>query len=122
MKLTPIIARTGSRPYRGVMASAVFRLLALAALILMPFGMGGAASAAIPQIAVAAERHCGDHQKPDDHPAKMDMHCASCSALPASSFALGPSELRPELPRIILATTAISDNELEIATPPPKLG
>ena len=119
--MTSVIARTGQTAYRPGMVSAVLRLLALAALILMPLGTGSMVVAAETRSAASAEGHCGDHQKPADAPAKMSLHCASCSALPASDAAVELSDLCPELPRLIVAAKAPSQNELEIATPPPKL-
>lgn len=118
--MTTLIAGKRSRTYGRDMGSALLRLLALAALFLMPFSMGTMASAAVPETAAATEGHCGDHQKPADAPAKMSMHCASCSALPASNYVVEYSDLRPSPPRFIRATRAVSDNVLEIATPPPR--
>ena len=119
--MTSVIARTGGRAYRPRMVSAVLRLFALAALILMPLGTGSVVVAAEPQSEASGEGYCGDHQKPADAPAKMSLHCASCSALPASDDVVEVTELRPDLPRLIVAAKAPSQNELEIATPPPKL-
>ena len=103
------------------MISAVLRLFTLAALLLMPLGTGSMVVAASPESATSAEGHCGDHQKPTDAPTKMSLHCAACSALPASTNVAESSDLRPELPRLIVAATAPSETDLEIATPPPKL-
>ena len=92
----------------------------LFALALMPLGMTGVAAAAMPSPAAAAG-HCDDHQKPADAPAKMDMQCATCAALPAiAANAVGP-QLRPELPRLVKAANALSDTEPETDTPPPRL-
>ncbi len=115
-----VIARKASATYGGAMTSAVLRLLTLVGLFLMPFGMGGIANAQVGEPVAATDGHCGDHQKPADAPAKMSMHCASCSALPAAYSEVGYAELKPEPPRFVIATKAVSDNELEIATPPPR--
>jgi hypothetical protein len=69
----------------------------------------------------ASAGHCDEHQKPADAPAKMDIQCATCAALPAmAANAVGP-QLRPELPRLVKAANALSDTEPETDTPPPRL-
>jgi hypothetical protein len=100
------------------MIAAVTRLILLVALALMPVGMASA-PAAVP--VAAAAKHCDEHQQPADAPAKMDMHCATCAALPAIQAPVRDPELRPEMPRFVRASSALSDTELEIATPPPRL-
>ena len=91
----------------------------LVALALMPLGMAGAPAAAGP-LAGAGSGHCDEHQKPADAPADVDMHCATCAALPVLETAAGGSELRPELPRLVHAARAMTDAEPELATPPPR--
>jgi len=91
----------------------------LIALGLMPVGMTGAAAAAPSPVAVGA--HCENHQKPADAPAKMDMHCATCAALPVLQANLTDRGLRPELPRLVKAANALSDTEPETDPPPPRL-
>ena len=92
----------------------------LFALALMPLRMTGAAAVAMPSPAASAG-HCGEHQKPADAPAKMDIQCATCAALPAiAANAVGP-QLRPELPRLVKAAKFLSDTEPETDTPPPRL-
>jgi hypothetical protein len=105
--------------YVTAMASALLRILMLVALALMPLGMTGAAAAA-PSPATAAG-HCDDHRKPIDAPAKMEMHCATCAALPVVQANLTDRGLRPELPRLVKAANALSDTEPETDTPPPRL-
>jgi len=102
------------------MASAHLRILMLVALGLMAVGMTGAAAAAAPSTAAAAG-HCDDDQKPVDAPAKMDMHCATCAALPVVPANLTDRGPRPELPRLVKAANALSDTEPETDTPPPRL-
>jgi hypothetical protein len=101
------------------MASALLRILMLVALALMPVGMTGAAAAAAPSPA-AVSGHCDDQQKPADAPAKMDMQCATCAALPAAEANTAEPELRPELPRLVKAAKALSNAEPETDTPPPR--
>jgi hypothetical protein len=104
------------------MALLLLRLLALAALLVMPFGMAAPASAH-GSAAMAAEGHCAPDSKPDRADKSIAMsHCAgSCTALPsevpvAPRVALG-SALQPVLHKPDRPTTEAP----EIATPPPKL-
>lgn len=115
------IAPSGATPYDYNMASVVFRFLALIALLFMPMSMGNMAATAHTTAAGNAESHCQDHQKPAEKSPKMDMHCASCSALPAVETLADASDLRPSSPREVFVTDKIAGNEPEIATPPPKL-
>jgi hypothetical protein len=102
------------------MASALLRILMLVALALMPLGMTGGAAAAASSPAAAAG-HCDDHQKPADAPAKMDLQCATCAALPAVEANVADPQLRPELPRLVKAAKIVSDTDPETDTPPPRL-
>ena len=101
--------------------AAVLKFLMVLALALMPMGMASAqaTSATGP---VAMSDHCDEHQPPVHSPAKSDnMHCATCSALPAVDAPVAVMELRPTLPRLVTAANAMSDTELETATPPPRI-
>ena len=100
------------------MASAVVRLVLLVALALMPMGMASATAAAP---VTSAAGHCDEHQQPTDAPAMIDMHCATCAALPAIAAPSRDPGLKPEMPRFARITNALSDTEPEIATPPPRL-
>jgi hypothetical protein len=105
--------------YVAAMPAVLLRLVMLLALVGMPFGMTIAPAMAA-GVSGTASGHCDEHQKPADAPAKMDMHCATCAALPAEAgFML--AELRPQAPTVISAVHALSDTVPEIATPPPKL-
>ena len=116
--LTSVIAAKGSPAYVARMPAALLRLVMLIALAFMPFGMTSAPAMAA-SVSSSAPGHC-DEQKPADAPAKMDMHCATCAALPADEPA-EVAELRPQAPILISATHALSGTQPEIATPPPKL-
>jgi hypothetical protein len=101
----------------------VLRLLALVAVLLMPFGMSAAPAASMPhQMSAMSMQHC---PQPASGPASKgvlgDCTMACSAALPAAYIGLAvlhpfspllppPSLFRP-LPGI----------ELEIATPPPRL-
>ena len=114
-----VIAAKGSPAYVARMPAAFLRLVTLIALALMPFGMTNAPAMAA-SVSGSASGHCDEHQGPADAPAKMDMHCATCAALPAVAAA-EVAELRPQGPILISAARALSDTQPEIATPPPKL-
>lgn len=118
-RLTSVIAAKGLPVYVAPMPAALIRLVMLIALAFMPFGMTSAPAMAT-SVSSSATGHCDEHQKPADAPAKMDMHCATCAALPADEPA-EVAELRPQAPILISAIHALSDTQPEIATPPPKL-
>ncbi len=111
------IAARRSPAYVPGMAAALIRLVLLVALALMPMGMASAPAAAP---APTAAGHCDEHQQPADAP-MMDVHCATCAALPAIAAPPGDPGLRPETPRFARAAGALSNTEPEIATPPPRL-
>ena len=115
----PVIAAKGSPAYVARMPVVLLRLVMLIALAFMPFGMTNAPAMAASGSG-SASGHCDEHQKPADAPAKMDMHCATCAALPATET-IEVAELRPQAPILISAIHALSDTQPEIATPPPKL-
>lgn len=110
--------------YAVQMRSLVIRLLALIAVMLMPFGMSALSaepahhehSAAVPM------NHCPE---PDQAPVSNGAvsHCtmACAAALPATD--LSPAEAPPVVRAPIEAgvSLALSGIELEIATPPPRL-
>ena len=114
----PVIAAKGSPAYVARMPAVLLRLVMLVALAFMPFGMTNAP--ALASVSSSAPGHCDEHRKPADAPAKMDMHCATCAALPADEPA-AVAELRPQAPILISAVHALSHTQPEIATPPPKL-
>jgi hypothetical protein len=100
------------------------RLLALFAVMVMPFGMSAApAEAATQQHSMAmASEHCPEPDSvpsPDNALATCSMACAS--ALPAAELAPEVSHplARPSVEPAIVA--ALAGIELEIATPPPRL-
>ena len=101
------------------MASFLFRLVTLVAVLLMPAAM--ASAPALAQPAPAAAGHCDEHQEPADAPSKPQAHCTGCSALPAIEAPGGDAALRPLAPRVVAHSHFISGFEPEIVTPPPKL-
>lgn len=106
---------------------ALLRILALAAMILMPLGMGmGPAVAATPHassVVTGGEGHCG--KVPDKPDLSMDMavSCGGlCSALTPEPPAVAPAiQSRTAQLKATLATFR-SGEPLPPATPPPRLG
>ena len=120
-----VIVQKGSRHYVAAMASAVFRLLALIALVLMPIGMGAAPALAAPDhhamMTTAGSGHCDEQQDQDQAPAQKQMDCmAACTALPAPAAPALTPALKPTAPRMIDVAAPFTGIEPEIATPPPK--
>ena len=115
-----LIASQKSKVYFSDMASAVLRLLALVALLLMPLSMASAAASAQPN-AVAPTGHCDDHQQPAKAPTGSQVHCTACAALPAVDTPAPSAELRPEMPMLIALAGFMAGIEPDTATPPPKL-
>ena len=108
------------------MAATMIRLLALVALVLMPFGMAGTPAVAQPMPAnhaMGQQGHCegqsGDGEAPA--PSSQQMHCAMCAALPAAEPPAPAAGLRPATPRILATASPFNGIALEIATPPPRL-
>ena len=115
----PVIVAQAAPDYVVAMP-AVLRFLMVLALMLMPMGMASA-QAAFATGPVAMSDHCDEHQPPAHSPTKSNTHCATCSALPAVDAPVAVMELRPAMPRLVTAANAMSDPELETATPPPRI-
>jgi hypothetical protein len=106
------------------MIAALFRLLTLLALVLMPIGMTSAPAAASPMPAShpMTAGHCDEQPDQDQAPASR-MDCAAmCTALPATDAAAPTPVFKPKAPRTIAVATRFDGIILEIATPPPKHG
>lgn len=121
-----VIVQKAFGHYVAGMASAVIRLLALFALVLMPLGMAGAPALAAPNhhmMKMSESGHCDEQQDQDQAPASKKMDCAAaCTALPATGTAGPAAGLKPKAPRTIAFVAPFSGIVLEIATPPPRLG
>ena len=121
-----VIATTGSRPYGEHMAAALLRLMAIAAFVLMPFGMTGATASTGPLRADVSAMamgagHC-DEQPGKERAPSAQMDCtAMCTALPAADVWVPLCVLRPTAPRTLTIAAPFSGIEPEIATPPPRL-
>ena len=105
--------------------TAVLRLLALVALLLMPFGMAAApAESAVqhhPAAAMAID-HCPDQQSGDDRKGAVGDCAMPCSAaLPAVELAPADSPPGRSAPMQLAVEPVLTGLVLEIATPPPKL-
>ena len=119
--LASVIVPQSCHAYLPPMASALFRLLALVALMLMPAGMAGAQAFAQPASAGVNADHCDEHGVPDSAPGKAPAHCTGCAALPELEPPPAIGELPPESKRFIARVEPFPGIILEIATPPPKL-
>jgi len=102
------------------MASALLRLLALFALVIMPLSMASASASAQPAVATPAG-HCDDQQQPAKAPSAPQVHCTGCAALPAMDAPAPLAELAPETPMLIALASFLAGIEPDTATPPPKL-
>jgi hypothetical protein len=120
-----VIVQQALYRYAAPMAAAVTRLLALIALIIMPFGMATTAAMAGPThhaTAMAGSGHCDDQQQ-DQAPVSKPMDCAAaCAALASPAVPLFEAPAKPKAPRTITAAAPFNGIILEIATPPPRLG
>jgi hypothetical protein len=123
--VTPVIARQGGRAYVEAVFAALFRLLAIAAMILMPIGMGMTpAAAAAPSshktMKSSAEGHCG--QKPDSDDGKaMPMQCAgACNALPSEPAITLIPELTPMACHTAGRVKILHGVLPALSTPPPR--
>jgi hypothetical protein len=99
--------------------STLWKLLALVACLLMPFGMANAATT-VQHEPQAQSDHCSGRGQPADAPAHPQLHCAACAALPAieapSADAIALPSAAVELPFV----QVFSGIDPETATPPPK--
>ena len=106
------------------MTSALMKLLALVALVVMPFGMTRATAMAQPMPAdhsMTAMGHCDEQPKQDKGPvSKMDC-TAMCTALPATDTPPPDRIARLHAPQTIALVAPFAGVVLEIATPPPRL-
>ena len=125
--MSSVIAHQACSAYLAPVVAALFRLLAIAAIILMPAGMGMAPAAAAAPSSHASmngqeDGHCG--QKPDDDLGKaMAMQCAgSCSALPTQPSSLSVQEPEPVACLSGTAVRKLHGVMLPLSTPPPRLG
>lgn len=108
-------------PYSAGMRSAILRLLAFIAVVLMPFGMVAAPAAPIGHEQMTMPHSCPD-QDSSRHliGALADCTMACAAALPATDLrALDSHPIVKFSPQPALIA-ALSGIELEIATPPPR--
>ena len=110
--------------YSAGMRSALLRLLAFVAVLLMPFGMSAAPAAAAhhEQMGAIAMQHCPDrNSKPHSTGALADCTMACAAALPAAELPQPGTPLAFRVPVEPNVIPSLSGIELEIATPPPRL-
>ena len=118
----PLIARlAGPMPLR--MSRFACKLLALLAVLLMPFGMSAVPAAAVHHAHAGAMpmEHCPE-QSPGDtgKPGATECMMACSAALPAADLRLVDTGVPAKMPVRPVAVHTLSGIELEIATPPPK--
>jgi len=111
------------RDYDRGVRRLITRLLLLVSVLLMPFGMAAAPAAASQHqhMGAMAMQHCPDRDsKSASKGALADCAMACSAALPAADPA--PIEARPfsRAPLDSEVTAALSDIDLDIATPPPR--
>ena len=119
-----VIAPSPVRVYLPAKMALLVRLLALAALLLMPFGMSAPAAAA-EHHAPASQGHCDGTGEPSGKKtdgALPQAHCAAaCTALPLQpDVPVKPGFARAE-PPVGTALYGRVGDQPETATPPPKL-
>lgn len=127
MGLIRAIAGQGCGGYRAPVAAILLRLLAIAALVLMPISMGMGPASAAPRHSTAmsgmAEGHCGEQQggKPDK--AQVGMHCsAACTALLGGLACPSLALPVPSVPAAMRSVDDFAGTSEPPATPPPRLG
>lgn len=101
----------------------VGRLLMLLAVLILPFGMAPAASAALSgdQHSASGMSHCPDQPGKHQHDqglASCSMACAS--ALPAQDLPRDDVLVKRERVRFAFVRYSLNGIQPEIATPPPK--
>ena len=105
------------------MPSMVLRLLALLALVLMPFGMGTASAIPVHHAPAAAAQHCDEHGgQPAGQSRDKAMDCAvSCSMLAVAEARID----RPSAALPVPTARPLAERDAglhpDTATPPPKL-
>lgn len=122
-----VIARQGGCAYLRSVAAALFRLLAIAAMILMPVGMGMAPAGAAPSHSAGMSQmvgeHCGAKADCDGGKGQMGMHCtAACTALPAGTAVEAGAPAATGSPAPSVAIEEIAGTTPPPATPPPRAG
>ena len=121
MPLSAAIAGSSGVGYLPPMPALIIRVLTLAALVLMPFGMSAAVARTV-QHSPPATAHCGNHSgQPDkrapDQPAGCTAACAMLIVEPVEVES--PTCLAAPTVAVALAKSPAS-RQPEIATPPPK--
>lgn len=94
-------------------------MIVLVALLVLPMGMAAAPANAEPTRA-AASGHCDEHQQPPDAPAKAQLHCVGCLALPVIEAASGTEVASGRTPTQVQRAEPLSDVTTLTDPPPPK--
>jgi hypothetical protein len=103
------------------MREALAKLLLIAAILFMPFGMAAPAAAAEHHAPASAMSHCPDEGAPDQRDStsgECTMGCAS--ALPALARSNGPFLAPTAAPSARVLAGPLAGLHPETATPPPR--
>jgi hypothetical protein len=111
--------------YIAAMREALAKLLLIAAVLLMPFGMAMPAAAAEHHLTAAAPsamQHCPDEGSTDQrHSGSGECTMACASALPAVSPSVDPVLALIAAPSLRVLAEPMTGLHPETATPPPRL-
>ena len=113
-------AANGRTPYSGCMLTVLFRLLAVASLVLMPFGMLATPVSAAAPHAMTSSMSCDGHDKSSKTAPESKAHCTSCVAIPALSAVAPVPNSQPVVVLANRSTYLLLGLEPDVATPPPK--
>jgi hypothetical protein len=103
------------------MFSAFLRLLTLAALAMMPFGMAASASPAHHSAAAASAAHCDEQPGEPAQDTRDPAGCtAGCSMFMAAPVTAGEGLAGISEPALLPIATSSPSLPPETATPPPK--
>ena len=106
--------------YSGGMLALLLRLLAVASLVVMPFGMLAAPVSAATPHAMTASMSCEGHDKSSKPAPESKAHCTSCVAIAAPHAAAPVPDLQPVVVLADRSLHLLLGLELDVATPPPK--
>ena len=100
----------------------ILRLLTLAALVLMPFGMNPASAAPVHHSPAAAASHCDEQgNQPAEQSQDAAVDCAlACSMVATTEARIADQAARLRLPVGSLLAERGSGLHPDTATPPPK--
>lgn len=108
-------------PYIAAMREALAKLLLIAAILLMPFGMAAPAAAVEHHAAASAESHCPEEGTVDQRHSGGECTMACASTLPAIDQGGGQLLAPVAAPTLRVLAAPLTGLHPETATPPPRL-